>query len=70
MVLSGTNTYTGVTTVNAGTLELTTTNLDAACLDLPREASRLNLVLHRFTSPDADLESLYRQMWRSYCNQG
>jgi ABC-2 type transport system ATP-binding protein len=44
------------------TLEITTTQLDAACQEVPEVARRLGLGLIRFTSPDADLESLYRYL--------
>lgn len=44
------------------TLEITTTQLDAACQDVPEVARRLGVGLIRFTSPDADLESLYRYL--------
>lgn len=43
-------------------LELTTTQIDAACQDVPKVAARLGLVVGAFTSPDADLESLYRYL--------
>lgn len=44
------------------TLEITTTQLDAACQEVPEVARRLGVGLTRFTSPDADLESLYRYL--------
>lgn len=44
------------------TLELTTVALDAACHDVPDTAAALGRVIVRFTSPDADLESLYRYL--------
>lgn len=43
-------------------LEVTTHDLDAACRDIPAVARSLELPLSRFTSPDADLESLYRYL--------
>lgn len=48
--------------VDDHTLELTTTDLDAACVDVPATAESLGVVVRRFTSPDADLESLYRYL--------
>lgn len=48
--------------VDDHTLELTTTDLDAACFDVPSAAEALGTVVRRFTSPDADLESLYRYL--------
>ncbi len=48
--------------VDAGTLEVTTTDLDAAARELPDHAAALGQVVRRFTSPDADLESLYRYL--------
>ncbi len=53
---------TAVTLVDARTLELTTTDLDTACLEVPRLAAELELGLERLSSPDADLESLYRYL--------
>lgn len=53
---------TAVTLVDARTLELTTTDLDTACLAVPRLAGELGLGLERLSSPDADLESLYRYL--------
>jgi ABC-2 type transport system ATP-binding protein len=44
------------------TIEVTTTDLDAAAFDVPRAAAALGTVVRRFTSPDADLESLYRYL--------
>jgi ABC-2 type transport system ATP-binding protein len=44
------------------TIELTTTDLDAAAFDVPEAAAALGTVVRRFTSPDADLESLYRYL--------
>jgi ABC-2 type transport system ATP-binding protein len=51
-----------VEVVSATTLELVTSDLDGACRAAPRVAQELGLVLRRFTSPDADLESLYRYL--------
>ena len=48
--------------VDARTLELTTTTLDTACLEVPRLAAELGLTVERLSSPDADLESLYRYL--------
>ncbi len=48
--------------VDARTLELTVVDLDGICDELPRTAAQLGLVLERMTSPDADLESLYRYL--------
>lgn len=48
--------------IDARTLELTTVDLDGICDELPRTAASLGLVLERMTSPDADLESLYRYL--------
>ena len=46
-------------------LELTTVDLDAACVDVPRLAAQMGMTVERFTSPDADLESLYRYLIES-----
>lgn len=43
-------------------LEITTTQIDAACQDVPAIAQRLGVLVTGFTSPDADLESLYRYL--------
>ncbi len=48
--------------VAEGTLEVTTTDLDAAAEDLCRAAAEVGVVIEAFTSPDADLESLYRYL--------
>jgi ABC-2 type transport system ATP-binding protein len=48
--------------VDARTLELTTTDLDTACLEVPRIAAELGMGVERLSSPDADLESLYRYL--------
>ncbi len=45
-----------------GAVEITTTDLDAACREIPTIARDLDLTLASFTSPDADLESLYRYL--------
>lgn len=45
-----------------GAVEITTTDLDAACREIPAIARDLDLTLASFTSPDADLESLYRYL--------
>jgi ABC-2 type transport system ATP-binding protein len=50
------------TIVDATALELTTTDLDAACREIPALARDLGIALASFTSPDADLESLYRYL--------
>jgi ABC-2 type transport system ATP-binding protein len=55
-------TVTAIVFVDARTLELTTTDLDTACLEVPRLAAELGLGLERLSSPDADLESLYRYL--------
>jgi ABC-2 type transport system ATP-binding protein len=44
------------------TVEVTTVALDAACQDVPGAAAEIGRVVVRFTSPDADLESLYRYL--------
>jgi ABC-2 type transport system ATP-binding protein len=51
-----------VAMIDARTVELTTVDLDGICDELPRTAASLGLVLERMTSPDADLESLYRYL--------
>lgn len=51
-----------VAMLDARTVELTTVDLDGICDELPRTAASLGLVLVRMTSPDADLESLYRYL--------
>lgn len=43
-------------------LELTTTDLVALGRSLPLEAERLGLTIEQLSSPDADLESLYRYL--------
>lgn len=43
-------------------LEVTTTDLDAAGRAIPRVVGEMGLVVRGFTSPDADLESLYRYL--------
>ena len=48
--------------ISSTTIDLTTTQLDAACIDTPRIAETVGLVVERFTSPDGDLESLYRYL--------
>lgn len=48
-----------VVLVDERTLELTCVDLDVALVELPALADELGMVLHRMTSPDADLESLY-----------
>jgi len=50
------------TLIDGGEVEITTTDLDAACLEIPKLAAQLSLSLTSFTSPDADLESLYRYL--------
>ncbi|MBC8068213.1 MAG: ATP-binding cassette domain-containing protein, partial [Deltaproteobacteria bacterium] len=51
-----------VTFVDERTLELTTRDLEGMCDELPRLAAQHGLVLQRMSSPDADLESLYRYL--------
>jgi ABC-2 type transport system ATP-binding protein len=51
-----------VTLVDARTLELTTTDLDTVCLEIPQRAAELGLSVERLSSPDADLESVYRYL--------
>ncbi len=48
--------------VGDGTLEVTTLDLEAAARDIPAAAGQLAQVVSAFTSPDADLESLYRYL--------
>jgi len=48
--------------IDGAAVEITTTDLDAACREIPRRARELALTLSSFTSPDADLESLYRYL--------
>lgn len=43
-------------------LEVTTTDLDTAGREIPRVVAELGGVVRGFTSPDADLESLYRYL--------
>lgn len=43
-------------------IELTTTDIDAASRDVPAAAAALHQIVTGFTSPDADLESLYRYL--------
>ena len=43
-------------------IELTTTDIDAASRDVPAAAATLHQIVTGFTSPDADLESLYRYL--------
>ena len=54
----------GTAVLDVGTVEVTTTDLDQACRDVPAAAAALGQTVHRFTSPDADLESLYRYLIR------
>ncbi len=51
-----------VSVIAADALELTTTELDRACFDIPQLAGELGETVRGFTSPDADLESLYRYL--------
>ncbi|MBX7080560.1 MAG: ABC transporter ATP-binding protein [Nannocystaceae bacterium] len=51
-----------VAVLDEHTIELTTVELDAAVLAIPAAADRLGITLERMTSPDADLESLYRYL--------
>ena len=46
-------------------LEVTTTDLDMASLEIPALARQHGHALHSFSSPDADLESLYRYLVES-----
>ena len=48
-----------VSVIAADAIELTTTELDRACFDIPALAHELGQTVRGFTSPDADLESLY-----------
>jgi len=48
--------------IDADTLEITALDLDGAAQAIPALAERMGLVIHGFTSPDADLESLYRYL--------
>lgn len=50
------------TLVDDGTLEVTTVDLLRASADIPAAAAAEGCVVTRFTSPDADLESLYRYL--------
>ncbi len=45
-----------------GAIEVTTTDLWSAAGDIPAAASELGVVVCGFSSPDADLESLYRYL--------
>ena len=60
--LIGTSLVAAATILDHRAIEITTTDLDAACREVPRLASELGLTLSSFTSPDADLESLYRYL--------
>lgn len=51
-----------VSLLDDGLLEFTTLDLEAAALEVPGLAAEQAQVLRRFTSPDADLESLYRYL--------
>ncbi|MCB9748989.1 MAG: ABC transporter ATP-binding protein [Myxococcales bacterium] len=51
-----------VSVVADDALELTTLELDRACFDIPQLAGELGQTVRGFTSPDADLESLYRYL--------
>ncbi len=48
--------------LDEGTLEITTVDLEAAAREIPGAAAELGVVVRSFTSPDADLESLYRYL--------
>lgn len=48
--------------VSPTVLEVTTTDLQAFCRTLPGEAARLGVTVQELSSPDADLESLYRYL--------
>ena len=45
-------------------LELKTTQLDLACADVARLCADRRTTVTHLTSPDADLESLYRYLMR------
>lgn len=51
--------------VGETTLELTTTDLATLCRALPQRAAQLGLTIEQLSSPDADLESLYRYLIES-----
>ncbi|MBU0551684.1 ABC transporter ATP-binding protein [Myxococcota bacterium] len=51
-----------VTLLSEDTLEITTTDLEAAAAEIPLRLLEAGHALRRFTSPDADLESLYRYL--------
>jgi ABC-2 type transport system ATP-binding protein len=51
-----------VEVLSGATVEVTTVALDAVCQDVPATAEALGCAVVRFTSPDADLESLYRYL--------
>lgn len=48
--------------IDESTLEVTTVDLHTAAVDIPAAAAELGVVVQGFTSPDADLESLYRYL--------
>jgi ABC-2 type transport system ATP-binding protein len=54
----------GVEIHSPSQLEVTTIDLDRATEELPVLAREMGMVIGRFTSPDADLESLYRYLVR------
>ena len=54
----------GVEVLTPVLLELKTTQLDLACADVARLCADLRTTVTQLTSPDADLESLYRYLMR------
>lgn len=51
-----------ITMLDDGAMEITATDLDAACRALPAAAEAQGVVIQSLSSPDADLESLYRYL--------
>ncbi len=60
--LIGSDLVAAAAIIDGDAVEITTTDLDAACRQIPKLAQDLQLTLTSFTSPDADLESLYRYL--------
>ena len=56
------NTFTQVTIIDSDHLEVLTTHLESAALALQQTASQLDTVIQELSSPDADLESVYRYL--------
>ncbi|MFN3197881.1 MAG: ABC transporter ATP-binding protein [Bradymonadia bacterium] len=56
--------FTSVTLLGDDAMELTTVDLDAAVSALPEAAAALGVTVKRLSSPDADLESVYRYLIR------